>query len=210
MRLAAKKTWSQQDLATKLHMGEADEGRLLSWERKRLLIHAAKTALTAALCWWLALRFGLHEGYWAAISAIIVLQSNFGSTVTASRDRILGTVIGALLGFAFSLVGTLPWNYIAAVFSAIAICGLLGLRASSRLAGVTITIVMLVQAGSAQDGCFDARGRGDLRNRRGSCSQYAGVSRSSPSASSRRIGAGVPSAWFILRSNSSRFPRCSS
>ena len=148
MRLAAKKTWSQQELATKLHMGEAGKGGILSWERRRLLIHAAKTALTAALCWWLALRFGLHEGYWSAISAIIVLQSNFGSTVTASRDRILGTVIGALLGFAFSLVGTLPWNYIAAVFSALAICGLLGLRTSSRLAGVTITIVMLVQSGS--------------------------------------------------------------
>jgi hypothetical protein len=148
MRLAAKKTWSQQELAVKLHMGETDKSRLLSWERRRLLIHAAKTALTAALCWWLALRFGLHEGYWAAISAIIVLQSNFGSTVTASRDRILGTVIGALFGFAFSLVGALPWNYIAAVFAAIAVCGLLGLRTSSRLAGVTITIVMLVQSGS--------------------------------------------------------------
>jgi len=148
MRLAAKKTWSQQELATKLHMGETDKSRLLSWERRRVLIHAGKTALTAALCWWLALRFGLHDGYWAAISAIIVLQSNFGATVTASRDRILGTVIGALFGFGFSLVGVLPWNYIAAVFAAIAVCGLLGMRTSSRLAGVTITIVMLVRAGS--------------------------------------------------------------
>jgi hypothetical protein len=148
MRLAENKTWSQQELAIKLHMGESDKRRLLSWERRRLLIHATKTALTAALCWWLSLRFGLHEGYWAAISAIIVLQSNFGSTVTASRDRVLGTVIGALFGFAFSLVGSIPWNYIAAVFAALVVCGLLGLRTSSRLAGVTITIVMLVQSGS--------------------------------------------------------------
>jgi len=148
MRLAAKKTWSQQELAVKLHMGEPDKQGLLSWERRRLLIHAAKTALAAALCWWLAMRFGLHNGYWGAISAIIVLQSNFGSTVTASRDRILGTAIGALLGFGFSLVGALPWNYIGAVFAAIFICGLLGFRSSSRLAGVTITIIMLVQANS--------------------------------------------------------------
>jgi hypothetical protein len=148
MRVAAKKTWSQQELAVKLHMGESDKRGILSWERRRLLIHAAKTALSAALCWWIALRFGLHDGYWGAISAIIVLQSNFGSTVTASRDRIFGTAIGAVFGFAFSLVGTLPWNYIAAVFTAIVICGLLGFRSSSRLAGVTITIVMLVQSGS--------------------------------------------------------------
>ena len=38
----------------------------------------------------------------------------------------------------------LPWNYILAVLAAIVVCGLLGLRNSSRLAGVTITIIMLV------------------------------------------------------------------
>ena len=139
------KTQSQQDLAVKLRIDEPTNQGILTWERKRLLIHAAKTSLAAALCWWIALRFGLHDGYWGAISAIIVLQSNFGATITASRDRILGTLIGAAFGFAFSLFGTLPWNYILAVLLAVILCGLLGLRNSSRLAGVTITIIMLVQ-----------------------------------------------------------------
>ena len=145
MRLKKDKTWSQQQLAIKLRVEKAERPRILSWERQRLLIHAAKTALAAALCWWLALRFGLHDGYWGSISAIIVLQSNVGSTVNASRDRIFGTLIGAILGFSFSLFGVLPWNYILAVLSAVIVCGLLGLRSSSRLAGVTITIIMLVQ-----------------------------------------------------------------
>jgi uncharacterized membrane protein YccC len=144
--LKTQKTWSQQDLAAKLHIVKQERQGFFTWERRRLLIHSAKTALAAALCWWLALRFGLHDGYWGAISAIIVLQSNFGSTITASRDRIIGTLIGALFGFSFSLFGTLPWNYILAVLAAMAVCGLLGLRTSSRLAGVTITIVMLVQS----------------------------------------------------------------
>jgi uncharacterized membrane protein YccC len=126
-------------------MEQNTKSGLLSWERRQLLIHAAKTALAAALCWWLALRFGLHDGYWGSISAIIVLQSNVGSTITASRDRILGTLIGAVFGFSFSLFGALPWNYILAVLVAMIVCGLLGLRNSSRLAGVTITIIMLVQ-----------------------------------------------------------------
>jgi uncharacterized membrane protein YccC len=145
MRLKANKTWSQQQLAIKLRVEQSTETAILSWERQRLLIHAAKTALAAALCWWLALRFGLHDGYWGAISAIIVLQSDVGSTVSASRDRLLGTMIGAVFGFSFSLFGVLPWNYILAVLAAMVACGLLGLRNSSRLAGVTITIVMLVQ-----------------------------------------------------------------
>jgi uncharacterized membrane protein YccC len=156
MRLKANKTWSQHLLAIKLRVENKEKPGILSWERQRLLIHAAKTALAAALCWWLALRFGLHDGYWGSISAIIVLQSNMGATVNASRDRILGTLIGALLGFSFSLFGVLPWNYILAVLAAVIVCGLLGLRSSSRLAGVTITIVMLVEkAGSRRDLALD-------------------------------------------------------
>lgn len=145
MKLTRSRTSSQQELAVKLRLDKASRTRLLTWEHQRLLMLAAKTALAATFCWWLALRFGLRDGYWAAISSIIVLQSNFGATITASRDRILGTVIGAIFGFGFSLFGTLPWNYLVAVLLAIVLCGLLGLRNSSRLAGVTISIVMLVQ-----------------------------------------------------------------
>lgn len=148
MRLGTRKTWSQQELALKLRLEPESRRALLTWEQRRLVIHSAKTALAAALCWWLAMRFGFHDGYWGSISAIIVLQSNFGSTITASRDRLLGTLIGAAFGFSFSLIGALPWNYFAAVVLAVSLCGLLGFRSSSRLAGVTISIVMLVQGGS--------------------------------------------------------------
>src|ERR1039458_3800757 len=144
MRLRFNKTHSQHQLAVKLRVDPAENSGLLSWEHRRLLIHAAKTALAAALCWWLALRFGLHDGYWGSISAIIVLQSNVGATVTASRDRLLGTFMGAAFGFACSVFGAPPWNYILAVVLAIVVCGLLSLRNSSRLAAVTITIIMLV------------------------------------------------------------------
>jgi uncharacterized membrane protein YccC len=146
MRLKFNKTHSQQQLEVKLRVKPSETSSLLSWEHRRLLIHAAKTVLAATLCWWLALRFGLHDGYWGSISAIIVLQSNVGSTLNASRDRLLGTFIGAAFGFSFSMFGVLPWNYILALLAAIVLCGLLGLRNSSRLAGVTITIIMLVHA----------------------------------------------------------------
>lgn len=147
MRLHAKRTWSQQQLALKLGAVSTGQG-VLTWERKRLLVHAGKTALAAGLCWWLARVMGFHEGYWGSITAIIVLQSNFGSTIKASRDRILGTIIGAAFGFGFSLFWSLPWNYLLAVFLAMMLCGLLGFRSSSRLAGVTITIVMMIQSTS--------------------------------------------------------------
>jgi uncharacterized membrane protein YccC len=143
-RLMANKTWSQQQVTVGLRLAAKTDEGFFNRERQRLLIHAAKTALAAALCWWIALRFGLRDGYWGSISAIIVLQSNVGATVTASRDRLLGTLIGAVLAFGFSLFGPPMVSYILALLVAIVVCGLLGLRNSARLACVTITIVMLV------------------------------------------------------------------
>jgi len=157
MRVKTDKTRSQQQLAVKLHAESAGDRGMLTREHRLLLIHAAKTALAATLSWWLALRFGMRDGYWGAISAIIVLQSNVGATVTASRDRLLGTVIGAGLGFGFSLLPMpLALSYILALLIAILLGGLLGLSNSSRLACVTITIVMLVhKEGSRWGLAFD-------------------------------------------------------
>jgi uncharacterized membrane protein YccC len=148
-------TWFQEQFVALLRAVPDGYTPLLGWERKRLVIHAGRTALAASLCWWLALRLGLHDGYWGAISAIIVLQSNVGATIKASRDRILGTIIGAIFGFSFSLIGQIPWNYVAAVFLAVMVCGLIGFRNSSRLAGVTVTIVMLVQSNSPKAVALD-------------------------------------------------------
>ena len=145
MRKNADKTPAEQQPPIELRVEPTRHEGLLSMERQRLLVHAAKTALAAGLCWALAKSLGLYDGYWGSISAIIVLQSNMGATVSASRDRVIGTLIGAVLGFSFSLFGALPWNFVLAVLAAVIICGLLGLRSSSRLAGVTIAIVMLVQ-----------------------------------------------------------------
>ena len=145
MKLATRKTWSQQSLATKLHLGENHETRFLTYEKRTMLLLAAKSALAATLCYWIATLAGLHDGYWGSITAIIVMQSNVGSTVTASRDRLVGTLIGAAFGAVFSLPGVSLWTYVPAMLLAMVTCSLLGLKNSSRLAGVTVTILMLVQ-----------------------------------------------------------------
>ena len=156
MRLNARKTWSQQQLAVKLRMHPNAGGGFFNFERRRLLILAAKTTLAASLSWWLAKLLGVRDGYWGSISAIILLQSNVGATVTASRDRVIGTVIGAAVGFAFSLMHPLWLSYVLALLVAMFACVLMGMRNSSRLAGVTITIVMLVHQEGAKWGlAFD-------------------------------------------------------
>ena len=147
MQLTQKKSWSRKQLAVERHLAGETEPGFLTGEKRAMLSLAVKTALAAALCYWLATLAHLQDGYWGSISAIIVLQSNVGSTVTASRERLIGTLIGAGYGAGFSLVSTsvpLIAVYWMAVILAMVTCSLLGLKNSSRLAGVTVTIILLV------------------------------------------------------------------
>jgi len=144
MKITPRKTWSQQTLVAKLHLEPAHESRFFTYEKRAMLLLACKTALAAVICYWLATLAGLRDGYWGSITTIIVMQSNVGSTVTASRDRLIGTLIGAAFGAVFSLFSEGLWTYVAAVVAAMVTCSLLGLKNSSRLAGVTVTILMLV------------------------------------------------------------------
>ncbi len=89
----------------------------------------------------------MHEGYWALITAIVVTQPLFDDTLVASRNRVLGTLIGAAAGFvvleAARLglpVGALFW------------CALLPLAVLTaahpnlRLSCITLIVVVLIPA----------------------------------------------------------------
>lgn len=149
MQRSSRKSWSQETLTVKLQLASAKQSGFLTYEKRAMLLLAAKTAMAAGICYWLAQLAGLQDGYWGSISAIIVSQSNVGSTVTASRDRLIGTLIGAAFGAAFSFLGTGIWSYLAAVITSMVTCSLLGLKNSSRLAGVTVTVLMLVHRTSS-------------------------------------------------------------
>lgn len=104
-----------------------------------------RTAVAAALAYWLTGLFHLPDGYWAAISAIVVMQSEVGATLAASRDRFAGTIMGAVIGWLTALV----WhNYLlifaVAVLVVIMLCSLLRYKNAGRLGGVTIAIIVLI------------------------------------------------------------------
>jgi len=113
--------------------------------------NAVLTAAASCVSYWIALALGLKTGYWAAITCIVVTQSEVGATLVASRDRLMGTALGALAGWGAVLI----WHGHVAVFGvavcvSIAICNVLDLRSAGRLAGVTVAIVVLLhQAGPA-------------------------------------------------------------
>jgi uncharacterized membrane protein YccC len=110
----------------------------------------AKTALAAALSFFAYRALRLPHGYWAPISAIIVMQSNLGRSLSESLVRVIGTAIGAVLGALFTrLMGVNVISLFVAVGVTALVCKGLRLATSMRLACVTAAIVLLINEGSA-------------------------------------------------------------
>lgn len=65
------------------------------WES---LEHSARTAVAATISLMVARVLGLPEAYWAPISALVVTQSTLGAAWTISRQRLIGTGVGATVG----------------------------------------------------------------------------------------------------------------
>jgi uncharacterized membrane protein YgaE (UPF0421/DUF939 family) len=106
---------------------------------------AAKTGLAAIASLYFARLLRMPESYWAAISAIIVMYSDVGKTVSASWRRLIGTAIGVSIGGAFAAVfGPRIWAFGVAVTLTMLVCALLGFAEAARLAGVAVAIVMLI------------------------------------------------------------------
>jgi uncharacterized membrane protein YgaE (UPF0421/DUF939 family) len=131
------------------------------WKRKEInsrAIGAFKTSLAAVLCLWLGRLFRLEHGYWAAVSAIVVMASDNAVTWLSCRDRLIGTAIGALLGWGTFYV----WQghylmYGLAVLVCLLACSTLEFEKAGRLAAVTLTIVVLIKIDSGPGGAALAR-----------------------------------------------------
>ena len=82
-----------------------------------------KTGVAAALATVTYQLLQLPHGYWAVISAVLVMQSNLGRSINAGVHRLLGTAVGALVGTAVLWVaGTHVFAVFVAVTLTIWIC----------------------------------------------------------------------------------------
>ncbi len=109
------------------------------------LWQALRIFLACAIAYGGSVAVGFKEGYWALITAVVVTQPILGDTLSASRDRIVGTLIGAVTGLAVILAvtyggpeGILFWVALAPLAMLTAI------RPNRRLACITLAIVVLV------------------------------------------------------------------
>lgn len=123
------------------------QARAAAWNSAK---QAVKTAIAGLISLYVTKLFHLPQGYWAAISALIVMQSNVGATMAASRTRLAGTAVGAVVGGIFmALVGSNMLGFALAVAIAFFVCDSLRLAESQRLATVTVAIIMLIPAAAS-------------------------------------------------------------
>ncbi|MFY9804199.1 MAG: FUSC family protein [Candidatus Acidiferrales bacterium] len=106
---------------------------------------AFQTATAGVLAMYLSRFLGLPEGYWAAITAMIVLQASLGAALKESWVRVAATAIGAALAIPFvTYLGRGLIVFGAAVFVTVLLCSLLRLQAGLRVAATTVAIIMLI------------------------------------------------------------------
>ena len=95
---------------------------------------------------------GMREGFWGAITALAVVQSEFHVARSTARDQFAGALLGGIIGVAVVLaVGQHVWAYAIAVLVAILAAWLVAIPSAARLAAITATIILLVpHSGTAQ------------------------------------------------------------
>jgi uncharacterized membrane protein YgaE (UPF0421/DUF939 family) len=113
---------------------------------KKRLVYPARTTIAAVLAVLVARLLGLAEVYWASISAIVVVQSDFGSSLVISSQRLVGTALGASMG---ALLAPNFGRSVVVLGLGLLGVGLLSValrleRPANRFAAIAFTVVLLV------------------------------------------------------------------
>jgi uncharacterized membrane protein YccC len=111
-----------------------------------VVVHSARTAVVAVASLLTAGLFRLPEAYWAPITTLVITQSSLGAAFDVSWQRLVGTVLGALLG---AIAATYFAPNVVVLGICVLILGLLRVIArlellAYRFAGMTLAIVFLI------------------------------------------------------------------
>ncbi|SMF71849.1 Fusaric acid resistance protein-like [Tistlia consotensis] len=127
---------------------------------RRQLLPALRLVAAALLAYGLSTLAGLPEGYWAALSAVIVSRPQPGAALQAGADRLVGTLLGAGIACLAALAGQVPffagpWSDLLLLGAALLPLGLLlAWREAWRTAPIAAIIVL--SAGTRGEGALGA------------------------------------------------------
>ncbi|WP_291330294.1 FUSC family protein [Desulfovibrio sp. UCD-KL4C] len=115
------------------------------------LKHGIKTGIAAVMAYSIANLFHLSYGYWAALSAVIVMQINVADSIRMCWYRFSGTAIGAAIGILCIVIfPETPAMTLLSLFISSAFCAYMTrYNVRYRMAAITTTIVTLASLGEA-------------------------------------------------------------
>jgi len=130
------------------------------------VVHSTRTAVAAVASLLVARLFQLPEAYWAPITTLVITQSSLGTAFTVSRQRFVGTALGALVG---AIVASHFGPHVLVFGACVLILGLLCAvahsdRSAYRFGGITLAIVLLVPRGVLRNRATKRRFRQDTQN----------------------------------------------
>lgn len=115
--------------------------------RKTEIRHAIRVSAAVGAAFALATLLRLPQGYWAVFTAVIVVQSSLGATITASMERLMGTVVGALTGAVAAYFHT-KWPEFGGLILCVTVALLafvVSVRPALKVAPVTAVIMLIGQ-----------------------------------------------------------------
>ena len=106
---------------------------------------ALRVVVAAMATYAVARLLELPFGYWAIITAVIVMQGNIGGSLKAARERFIGTVLGAAFGFLTTLIPVEPgYEWVRLALALAASAYVVSLDARFRVAPATAIITLIV------------------------------------------------------------------
>lgn len=113
---------------------------------------ALRAAMAAGIAFLLAEFFALSKGYWAVLTAILVMQSTIGASLSAALDRLFGTLLGGVLGVlgAWAAGPSITVTGLVLLAGVLVTVYLAAKRPSLKLASVTVAIVLLSDPSHAE------------------------------------------------------------
>jgi len=113
---------------------------------KKKLRYPARITIAAVSALVAARILGFPEVYWAPVSAVVVVQSDFGASLKMSFHRLAGTALGAFAGALLAAnLGRSVVTFGLGVFAIGLLSVALGLeRPANRFAAIAFAIVLLV------------------------------------------------------------------
>jgi uncharacterized membrane protein YccC len=134
--------------------GKTGAGVVAAWrDRYRLEIRLSLRITAAGIITYVVVKLlGLAQGYWAVLTAVIVMQASLGGSLKAMLDRLIGTIAGAVCGIAVAAVvprtGPVTTG-LALLLALVPLSVLVAFKPAYRVAPVTAVIVVLIAQGPA-------------------------------------------------------------